>query len=74
MANITQEYVLQVTASGLKEIVREIKGMRQDLAGLGKSTSAAEAGLNKVSKGAGTLDRNLKGASKSTNNGTKACS
>ena len=48
MANITQEYVLEVTAKGLKEIVREIKGMRQDLNNLGKSTSAAEAGLKRL--------------------------
>ena len=34
MATVTQDYVLKVTADGLKEILNEIKALRKDMAGL----------------------------------------
>lgn len=74
MAKVSQEYVLKVTAQGLKEVVNEIKGLRSDLAGIDKSATGAAGGFDRVSKSAGTADRNMKGAANATNNSTKAFS
>jgi hypothetical protein len=74
MANVTQEYILKVAAEGLKNVVKEVQGLRQDLSGMGKVTDKASEGLRKTGKSAGEADRNIKGAANATNNGTKAFS
>lgn len=67
MTEITKEYVVKVVAEGLREVVREMKGLNEAGRGVSSSTDEQNTHLR-------TLDRNLKGTADMTSNSTKAFS
>jgi len=74
MATVTQEYILQVTAKGLRAVVREIKALRGDMSQMTAAGNEVAGGLDKASGAADRYSKKNKGVGKLTNNNTKAFS
>ena len=71
---ITQEYILKVVATGLKEVTREIQTLNTNLTGTNKSVDQTGKTFDSAGKKQDTYLRGTKGVAHATNNNTKSFS